>query len=273
MNDSCRGPAGQDVCHSHRLVARLSVGFSAEIWKCELNVPSATPSEAVVRISHRSYDRLTQPELLRLQQVTALAGIPGLPRYREIGEWLGRLYVVTDFAESDCAQLVWREDLSEELRVQQVLGLVREVAFCLDRLSEHGLVHGAIAPHHILICNRGAVLTGFSLMHRFPNAVRRVDRSDLLRWLCMSPEMQTGASQETSDQYSLAATYLVLRTRRFGFVEGSWRQDCVGRLEEQERRVLLKALAHSPRDRFRTCCEFVEQLCAHVGRESAGTGK
>src|SRR5204863_9398119 len=72
-----------------------------------------------------------------------------------------------------------------------------------------------------------------------------------------------------SDQYSLAVTYVELRTGRSPFAAGSVIQIMkahindrpdIDDLPEPEREVLLRALAKNPKERFPDCMAFAEAL-------------
>ncbi len=79
-----------------KLLRRLSVGFSWEIWKCEVGLSSGHRLVDAIRISHTSREtKLAQQHLTQLRLITGLHGVAGIPEHRQIGEFLGRLYVLT----------------------------------------------------------------------------------------------------------------------------------------------------------------------------------
>src|SRR5206468_2690591 len=81
-----------------------------------------------------------------------------------------------------------------------------------------------------------------------------------------------GGATSKSDQYSLAISYAELRRDRRPFPArtnlGDARVDAlesspdVGDLSQPEKRVLLKALAKDPMDRYETCRDFAAALSA-----------
>ena len=87
------------------------------------------------------------------------------------------------------------------------------------------------------------------------------------------PEFDEGLTTNTSDQYSLATTYVELRTGRLPFT-GSLLQKLQAQLsgnpdlsllEPNERPVIARALNREPQSRFPSCREFVRQLQQALG--------
>ncbi|MFO0812591.1 MAG: protein kinase [Gemmatales bacterium] len=87
------------------------------------------------------------------------------------------------------------------------------------------------------------------------------------------PEFDEGLTTNTSDQYSLATTYVELRTGRLPFT-GSLLQKLQAQLsgnpdlsllEPSERPVVARALSREPQARFPNCREFVRQLQQALG--------
>lgn len=251
-----------------RLRGRVAVGFSAEIWKVEIEIPNADAVTAACRISHRNYNHeLTQRELASLRYLTALSDVACMPRFWEIGHRFGRLYVIGDLADRDCSILLpgpAPQPPAEHVCV--VTGIVSNVAKALDTLHELGFVHGAMAPQHILLCETQPVLTGFSAFRLISEPARPSDRADLITWMCSAPEIRGGHGEPASDQFSLAVTYAILRTGVLPVKDPGWMDDSGYRelLAPNERRAVERAMAPLPCDRFTTCSEFAAELLQAV---------
>lgn len=87
------------------------------------------------------------------------------------------------------------------------------------------------------------------------------------------PEFDEGMTTNTSDQYSLATTYVELRTGRLPFT-GTLLQKLQAQLsgnpdlsllEPNERPVVARALNRDPNARFHSCKEFIKQLQLALG--------
>jgi serine/threonine-protein kinase len=92
------------------------------------------------------------------------------------------------------------------------------------------------------------------------------------------PEFDEGVVANTSDQYSLATTYYVLRTGKFPFT-GSLLAKLQAQLsgaadlaavDAAERPAIARALSKDPVARFRSCREFVQHLQSALGGMAAG---
>jgi hypothetical protein len=245
-----------------RVIGRLSVGLSAEVWKCAIDLPNRNaPLVAAMRIYQRPLDSEdNKPDLARLFEIVSLQDIAGVVRIWEISEWFGKLGVLMPIADGDGSQLIRGQAASEETLLNRIIPAVRQAAVTLDSLGERGLTHGSVAPQHILLYNDHAVITGFSLLHTADQPVPKPVRSDLMTCSCMSPEMQNGTSHRTSDQYSLAATYLAMRSGLLPFGDRSWPARYIAAMGREEARVLSRATAAFPGDRFPTCQAFIKEL-------------
>jgi serine/threonine protein kinase len=255
------------------LLARLCVGFSAEIWKCEYRFAAKPPRQVAMRIYHGcSDDEANQQELVRLRRILSFAHIPGMPDHHDIGVWLGRLYVVTALADADCNQLVNGSHRVEPVFLERAIQVVGETAFSLDSLHERGFIHGSVSPEHILIVRGRAALTGFSLLHAVDSRIPDSRHNDLTVSLCMSPEMRSGTAQPASDQYALAATYLGVRIGRLPLGDSRWPHGYLDGIGSDEARILSKALATAPSERFPSCVAFANELLAVLKELKADKG-
>ena len=193
-------------------------------------------------------------------------GVVGMPEHRQIGEFFGRLYVLTKLAQLDLSCFVRDENSLDRTSPRTLLGLIHEVASTLDVLHERGLVHGAISPQHVLVRNGHAILTGFSLLHELGRPIAPPSAIDLMTWSCMSPEMHNGTGDLSSDQFSLAATYLAIRSGVPATIHPTWIQAGVGSLHGDEARVVSRALARHSIARFPTCVAFADELHSSVSQ-------
>jgi serine/threonine protein kinase len=166
---------------------------------------------------------------------------------------------------------------------QELRGYMRQAAGALDWLNarRHPLgemrqlvrvVHRDIKPSNIVLSDDGtAKLANTGLF-----MVLRSDRASIPQGsLAMTaayapPEFFQGAITHRSDQYSLALTYVMLRTGKLPFeefaLENLSRVKSQGKLDllllpsEPERAAIARATAVNPADRYGTCGEMVEAL-------------
>src|SRR5262249_26039679 len=91
----------------------------------------------------------------------------------------------------------------------------------------------------------------------------------------IAPESIESKSSKTNDQYSLAVSYLELRTGSLPFNANSFYDVMIShlqgkldysRLPEPERPVLMRATAKDPEARFPTCLDMVKALRKAIER-------
>jgi formylglycine-generating enzyme required for sulfatase activity len=161
----------------------------------------------------------------------------------------------------------------------ELMGYMVDLARAVDYLNEPrhptgdgtlvGVQHRDIKPHNIFLVGDSVRLADFGLA-KILQATRR-SHTGGMSVDYVAPEVPAGQVTRWSDQYSLAATYLHLRTGKLPFEGDSLVQiiyahmhtppDLSG-LPEEERPVVARALAKKPEERWPTCREFVRALVA-----------
>ena len=138
------------------------------------------------------------------------------------------------------------------------------------------IIHRDIKPHNILVVGDEAQICDFGLARAVATFQAMRSRTQTLTGTegYIAPEILLDSRPATalSDQYSLAISYIVLRTSRMPYGTGSrfspgdvlrahWDEGLnLSMLERGERRVVAKATSSDPKNRFTNCSEFVEEL-------------
>jgi serine/threonine protein kinase len=130
------------------------------------------------------------------------------------------------------------------------------------------IVHSDIKPHNILIVGDGAQVCDFGLAHAV-ESLRKTCQAPLTLAYA-APESFRGKPCDKSDQYSLAISYVELRTGSLPFDENMTgfevmtahvqRQLDFSRLTPAEQSVIRKATAPLPQDRWPNSREMVAHL-------------
>jgi hypothetical protein len=262
------------VSGGYRLRERLNRGAFGDVWRAE--APGGV--EVAIKIIFGSVaDKQGQRELQALELIKRLRH-PFLVPIHAYWQLEDRLLIAMELADSslrDQAQKR-RQQGHGGLPVEELLRYFREAAEALDFLHDKRVLHRDIKPENILILAGHAKLADFDL-------ARVVEQTRLLNASsqCGTPAYTApevfwrGKVGARSDQYSLAVTYAELRLNRPLFPSSSWFQLMHDHLQrtpdlvpllEAEQRVLRKALAKDPDERFGSCREFMQALERTVPR-------
>jgi serine/threonine-protein kinase len=169
---------------------------------------------------------------------------------------------------------------------EELMGYMTEVGAAVDFLNEPrhegerghrvGIQHRDIKPHNIFIVGGSVRLADFGLAKIIGSTA--ASHSGSMTPHYVSPEQIDGRVSPWSDQYSLAATYVHLRTGHLPFrgtaselLSGHLHQepDLLG-LADGERAVVARALAKDPKKRWPNCRAFAQALDAAALAEDAG---
>jgi serine/threonine-protein kinase len=227
---------------------------------------------------------------LREIRVAAHLNHPHILPLHDSGEAGGFLYYVMPYVEGESL----RDRLSHEhqLPLDEAVRIARDVASALSYAHEHGIVHRDIKPENVLLAGGGreAVVTDFGIAR----AVSAAGGNDLTGAgvaigtpAYMSPEQASAATtiDGRSDIYSLGCLLYEMLVGHPPFSGGSQQEVLVrhtmdpvptitaGRaaVSVPLQRVVYRALAKSPADRYATAAKFAEALdAAATGAESHG---
>lgn len=160
------------------------------------------------------------------------------------------------------------EDELAALPADEVLPYMEQAARGLDYLHRCDIVHRDIKPQNIMLVGDVAKVCDYGLASELGD-IRATTNAFTLPYA--APEAINKAQPSpASDQYSLAVTYVELRTGRWPFISNTStavyaaKDTGVHHLKfvpnRNVRAVLKRALTKKPEDRFSSCGEFVKQL-------------
>jgi serine/threonine protein kinase len=210
----------------------------------------------------RSLHALEHPCLLKCSDVWCIPG------YVVIGMELAEASLLDLF-------LLYADDLHEVMSPGSILRHLNHAAHALDFLNARrhlfdgrtvGFQHGDIKPNNIMIVGDTAKLADYGLAtptHGPSSPCHRHGTYDYL-----APEVFRGTLTDWSDQFSLAVTYVVLRTGTFPYPpvpkkpSPNFMRDApdLSGLASGEQPIVARALSGTPQSRFPSCVEFVRAL-------------
>lgn len=252
----------------YRLVSRIGSGSFGEVWKA--NAPGGFQvalkfipcSSEAARVEHRSLkviQGVRHPHLLTL-----------------FGAWSqhGYLIIASELAESTLLDR-FRDSVDQGLDGvprSELLQYIADAASGIDHLnrntsaSSHGIQHRDIKPANLFLSGGRVKVGDFGIARPLIGAID--EQTGRMTMSFAPPEAYGQQLANTSDQYSLALTYVFLRTGRLPF-SGSPLQVMARKqdgsvelsfLTAEERPVLMRALAASPTKRYESCSNFVKTL-------------
>ena len=247
----------------YRIQRLIGAGASARVY---LAVQQAHPR--LVAIKLLSPNAAASPEALRrFEREAALVkrlDHPNIVRVFDAGLHGEIPYLAMEYLRGG--------DLNSNLRgglhMQNVLMVVKEIAFALDYAHGKGVVHGDVKPENILFNAQGtALLADFGIATALAGRAGEGDGPRLATPPYASPEQLRGAAPDgRSDFFSLGVVFYATLTGRMPFGAGDagsrpqWQPlpAALGVFQEIMRRFLSPDLA----ERFQTAGEIVAALDA-----------
>jgi tRNA A-37 threonylcarbamoyl transferase component Bud32 len=182
----------------------------------------------------------------------SLSGHPHVVTVHDAGEWDGRPYIVMELAGCGSVADLLRDGLPPERLALEWLG---QAAAALDAAHSRGIVHRDVKPANLLVDDYGVVrITDFGIALDEDGTL--TGSGEVLGTAgYLAPEQARGERcTAASDRYALAVVARELLTGR---------RDGIASAPAQ--RVLDRALATEPDDRYPTAAAFVEALTSALG--------
>jgi serine/threonine-protein kinase len=266
--------AGSEPSPGYRLRRVRGRGGFAEVW--EADSPDGQP--VALKFMPSSNAGSTAKELRSIQSFLSL-NHPHLVKMNAVWSVPGYIVINMELAEATLLDLmyVYHNDLCQQIDPPLLCLYMWQVSEALDFLNarQHmrdgrkiGIQHGDVKPNNILLLGESAKLTDHGLATPTYGPNTPCSRQGTREYA--APEVFLGYLSNTSDQFSLAVTYYVLRTGIFpyppppspvtkGYVRPA--PDLSG-VTEAEQSPLLRALAPVPQDRFATCRDLMSALAS-----------
>jgi serine/threonine protein kinase, bacterial len=268
--------AGAEPIPGYRLQRLRGKGAFATVWEC------TTPTKSLVAMKFMSSANsggVTSREVRSLQGIQKLSH-PALLPIHNVWSMSNYIMIAMPLAEASLLDLflLYAEEFTSLIELEKLLFLLGQAADAIDYLNKHqhnvdgklaGYQHSDIKPNNILLQGEQALLADYGLATPMLGSMTPCFRQGTLDYA--APEVFQGTMSDSSDQFSLAVTYYLLRTGSFPFPppprspgRSFYRPPPdLGLVRHEEQKVINRALASAPSDRFPTCAEFIRAL-AHI---------
>jgi len=263
---------GAEPLPGYKLKRLRGRGAFATVWE------AATPGGESIAMKFLSSQNTntTAREIRTLQGIQRLEHA-NLLQTRRVWSMPGYIVISMDLADASLLDLylLYAEEFQQPVDPKQILLYLHQAAVALDYLNARshafegkivGFQHGDVKPNNILLVGDEAKLADYGLALPMNGSTTPCYRQGTLDYA--APEIFLGNMTDTSDQYSLAVTYHLLRSGAFPFPsppqnpgKNYYRPPPdLSLLTNEEQPILARALSPAPRGRFPSCTEMIAQL-------------
>ncbi|MCB9076850.1 MAG: protein kinase [Anaerolineaceae bacterium] len=262
----------------YHITAPLGAGGMAAVYKAYQ--PSVDRFVAVkVLPQHFAKDQQFVQRFEREAKVLAKLQHPNILPVYDYGQTDGYTYLVMSFVESgDLSELMQ----GKRLPLPEISRIITQVGDALDYAHAQGVVHRDIKPSNILVDQRGnCLLTDFGLAKMVAGASEKLTATGFVVGTpaYMAPEQGLGEPADgRSDIYALGIILYELMTGQVPFQAETpiavvmkhihdpliSPRNFQADISEPVERVILKALAKNPEDRFATAGDMVRAFQAAI---------
>jgi len=275
--------AGTEPVPGYRLINRIGRGGFGEVWEA-ISIHDNT------KIALKFIDCKHQPSNLVANEIKLLIQLRDLKhenllQFYSASTGKNIIILSMELAEGSLNDLhyIYRTDHRTHMPPNVLLNLMAQAAAGLDfidqqklpsasSLSQQGMQHCDVKPSNFLLLRNQLKVADFGLSGpQIWNAKGKAFGTPPYA----PPELYEGRANSRTDQYSLAVTYVELRTGYYPFPvpsDGSCPTVApeLTMLPEAERPVIAQALSKQWLNRFNSCTEFVQALTAVVTPTSKG---
>jgi serine/threonine protein kinase len=263
---------GKEICPGYQLRRMRGRGGFGSVWEAERD-----NGHMVALKFLPCRDNLIAAQEVRAIQVVRQVRHPNLVHIEQV--WCDRGYVVVcmELADGSLLDLLeaYRTECGSPLPAREVCNYLRQVAEVLDYLNtrQHlidghrvAIQHCDVKPTNLLLYGDKVKITDFGLSSVTGTPLRFHRRAGTLDYA--APEIFQGRLSDWTDQYALAVSYHQLRTGLLPFPDTPKTfqrayvrpRPVLTNLSEGEQRVIARALAPVPQDRWPSCREMADQL-------------
>jgi eukaryotic-like serine/threonine-protein kinase len=257
--------SGDEIGH-YTLIEKLGEGIFGEVWLAERRTPLSTERYAL-RLPSAS---LTDPEMIWQEgpRWQRLGGHRNVLPVVDVGEYDGQVFIAGEYApEGSLEQWLKRNG---RMAFEEAVGTVIEVLEGLEFLHSHQIIHGDLTPSNILFKDGTPRLADFGLSRVLqPDTTGDGRRKSLRDLRYLAPETLEGRRSFQTDIWSVGVILYELLTGTLPPPQTM--PDSLSAIltpmppmpefiPSELARVIAKALAGAPENRYRTAAEMRADL-------------
>jgi beta-lactam-binding protein with PASTA domain/predicted Ser/Thr protein kinase len=256
----------------YRLVRRLGSGGMADVWLAE---DTELSRKVAIKVLHERFAQDSSFVERFRREAASAAGLqhPNVVGVFDRGEFDGSYYIAMEYVEGSSL----KELIDRGLNVPQAIEIARQILAAARFAHEHGIVHRDIKPHNVIVDPQGRVrVLDFGIARAGASEITQTG-SVMGTAQYLSPEQAQGLEVgPASDIYSVGVVLYEMLTGRVPFAGESAVAVALKQVSEQATppsavnqavppaldRVVLRALAKDPANRFASAQEFSNALDA-----------
>lgn len=260
----------------YEIIERIGVGGMAIVYKAKDLLLNRIVTIKVLREQFASDDDFVR-RFRREAQSAASLSHPNIVSIYDVGKDGDTEYIVMEYVEGQNLKELIRN--YAPLSSEQSINLAMQIAQAIRHAHEHNIIHRDIKPHNILVTADGRLkVTDFGIA-RAVSAATMTHTGDIVGSVhYLSPEQAKGVqTNEQSDLYSLGIILYELLTGKVPYDGETPIAIALKHLQEQPvppsklnprisqelESIILRAIAKSPEQRYKTAVEMLEDL-SHV---------
>ncbi len=266
---------GQSLGRYH-ILEQLGEGGMATVYKAYDTRLETDVAVKVIRTENLTLGTMERALKRFEREAKALARLthPNIVKVTDYGEYEGKPYLVMEYLPGGTL----KERLGKPMPWQEAVRMLIPIAEALDFAHSQNMIHRDVKPSNILLTQRGQpMLTDFGIA-KILDLEETQDLTGTGMGIgtpeYMAPEQWTGKTSMLSDQYALGVVFYEMLTGRKPYTadtpaaillkqatEPLPRPSQYARdLPEKIEKLLLKALARNPEDRYESIGNFANAL-------------
>jgi eukaryotic-like serine/threonine-protein kinase len=271
---------GKRISGRYKIIDMIGGGGMANVYLVHDMILDRDAALKMLRMDFANDEEFIRRFHREAQSATSLAH-PNIVNIYDVGEEDGLYYIVMEYVDGQTLKQYIQQNAP--LRVDEALGIMKQLTSAISHAHQNHIVHRDIKPHNILVDKKGNVkVTDFGIAMALSATSITQTNSVLGSVHYLSPEQARGGSaNKKSDIYSLGIVFFELLTGRLPFSGESAVSIALKHLQSETpspkrwnptlpqsvENIVLKATAKDPFHRYNSVEEMEEDLFTSLDPE------